>query len=170
MNKYLKLSDVDSSNLLKAKSKIRNLLKTKFQYIYTEKAIDPVIDHLTFKMDSTTHNLQMTFEYNEKYCDILCFISPTVVSENSYIDTLRLVNSINWNVKAMGRYYIDDYKDIAYSLRLDYELLEKQEDRFLQEIETAIQYYEDVFMLILNVSLGKFGYDKAYAELNSMWN
>lgn len=57
MNKYLKLSDVDSSNLLKAKSKIRNLLKTKFQYIYTEKAIDPVIDHLTFKMDSTTHNL-----------------------------------------------------------------------------------------------------------------
>lgn len=98
----------------------------------------------------------MTLRFTDKYCDVLCFISPRVLSEKyENFDVLKTINTINWCIKSSGRFYIDDYNDIVYSLRLGYDILETMPDIFLAELETSIQYYEDLFVLILEVSSGK---------------
>lgn len=51
-------------------------------------------------MDSKSHNLQMTLRFTDKYCDVLCFISPRVLNEkNENFDVLKTINTINWYIK-----------------------------------------------------------------------
>lgn len=40
---------------------------------------------------------------------------------------------------------------------------------FLTELETLIQYYEDLFILILDVSSGKKTYCECKEFINEMW-
>lgn len=157
-------------NKLQAKTIVKKLLHNHFSYIFTEQAIDLLTLHLTFKMDSGTHSLQMSLSFQDNYCDILTFISPTVLKdESAYIDTLKTVNEINWNTKAFGRFYIDDQNDIAYSLRMNYLFLEEMPDLFLYQITTAVKYYEDLFCLIIEVASGKKSYEYCRDFLNKMW-
>jgi len=82
----------------------------------------------------------------------------------------KTINTINWYIKANGRFYIDDYNDIAYSLRLGYELLEVMPDKFLCELEAAIQYYEDLFELIIAVCAGKKTYFECRDFISMRWD
>lgn len=93
---------------------IENQLKQDFKYLCK---ININTIHLSFTMDSNTHSLQMSLAFQKKWVDILCFISPTILTcNNNFWETLQTVNYINWNIKSWGRFYIDDFGDIAYSL------------------------------------------------------
>lgn len=153
-----------------ARAKTEELLRHS-RYLYRKTLLDGNTIHLTFQMDSRTHDLQMTLRFEETYCDILCFISPTVLRGDSTaaLETLKLVNEINWYVKAWGRYYIDDNWDIAYSLRLGYHVLEAMPDACLDQIETAVAYYADLFVLLLKVSEGKETYETCKQFIEEMW-
>ena len=100
-------------NRIEAKKHIKELLHTDLGYIFKETNVGRHRIHLTFKMDSRTHELQMTFDFAEKYCDILTFISPRVLTDEYYDETLYTINTINTYVKAFGRFYVDDYNDIG---------------------------------------------------------
>ena len=155
---------------IKAKKQVNTMLHHHFKYLFVENAIDLNTIHLTFQMDSKSHNLQMTLRFTDKYCDVLCFISPRVLNEKyENFDVLKTINTINWYIKSSGRFYIDDYNDIVYSLRLGYDILETMPDMFLAELETSIQYYEDLFVLILEVSSGKKTYCECKEFIDEMW-
>lgn len=86
-------------NRIEAKKRIKELLRTDLGYIYKETNVGRHKIHLTFKMDSRTHELQMTFDFAKKYCDILTFISPRVLTDEYYDETLYTINTINWKCK-----------------------------------------------------------------------
>ena len=113
----------------------------------------------------------MVFE--EKWVDILTFISPTAVKVDSgeYMEVLKTVNFINGASKSTtGRMYLDDYGDIAYSLRFTYDWLEKYPEIVIREYESAIQYYEDLFTLLLEVAENKIIFEDARDFIEQMWN
>lgn len=122
---------------------VDEILIKDFKYLYRRQRIDINTLHLTFQMDSNSHGLQMAFTFQEMWCDILCFISPTTPTpcSNYYWKALQVVNYINWSIKSWGRYYIDTYGDLAYSLRLDYDVLEEMPYECAKEIECAIDYH-----------------------------
>ena len=157
-------------NKMKAKKKVENMLHNQFKYLFVENVIDLHTIHLTFKMDSKSYNLQMTLRFADTYCDILAFISPRVVYENNYLNILKTINVINSYAKGCGKFYVyNDYSDIVYSLRLNYSLLEMKTELFLKEIELAVQYYEDVFTLILEVASGKKSFEACNNFIHEMW-
>lgn len=147
------------------------ILKNEFKYLNIRQNISIDVLHLTFKMDSGTHNLQMTFRFDESYVDILCFVSPRMLTQDDehYFEALRSINYINLHVKAWGRYYIDNYYDIAYSLRLDYNVLEIMPHECVKEIECAVDYYADLFILLINVCQGKISYEDTKEYIDAMW-
>lgn len=69
---------------------VDEILKKDFKYLYRIQRIDINRLHLTFKMDSKSHSLQMAFTFWEMWCDILCFISPTTLTlcGNNYWEAL----------------------------------------------------------------------------------
>lgn len=158
-------------NWLNAKSNIEKNLKNNFKYLYTRSIIDIRTIHLTFKLDSKSYNLQMSFRFEEKWCDILCFISPTFLMKDrkSYWQVLQTVNYINWHIKSWGRFYIDDYNDLVYSLRLDYNVLEMMPSECTKEIETTVDYYSDLFILFLKLFEGKDDYNNIKLFVANMW-
>lgn len=162
----------DYMNWMSAKNFIEDILKNKFKYLYMRKNLNISTIHLTFKMDSKSHNLQMSLRFEKKWCDILCFISPTVLTEDSkaYWQVLQTVNFLNWYIKSWGRFYIDDYNDLAYSLRLDYNVLEIMPDECAKEIEAAVDYYADLFNSFLKLCEGEESYNNIKDLIKNMWN
>ena len=157
---------------IKAKQTISCYQKKDFKHLYQKQNNDINTWHFTFLMDSNTHNLQMSLEFQEKWVDILCFISPTILicnNNNNYWETLQAVNYINWNVKSWGRFYIDDFGDIAYSLRINYNTLNSMPQESIKEIETAVDYYSDLFIPLLNVAQGNKTFDETKLFINDMW-
>lgn len=155
-----------------AKQVIRKIIKKDFKYLYRLKELDKNTIHLSFIMDSKCYNLQMTIKFEENWVDILCFISPTILTKkynDNYWEALQTINYINWNIKSWGRFYIDSYGDIAYSLRLNYDVIEKMPDESTKEIETAIDYYSDLFVPLLNVCQGKAKFDDIKQFIDDMW-
>lgn len=157
---------------IEAKQTIEHFINKDFKYLYQKQNIDINTWHFTFRMDSNTHNLQMSLEFQEKWVDILCFISPTILTcnnNNNFLETLQTVNYINWNVKSWGHFYIDDFGDIAYSLRINYDSLNSMPQESIKEIETTVDYYSDLFIPLLNVSQGSKTFDETKLFINDMW-
>ena len=157
----------------KAMKLIEQMLKKDFKYLYKKENIDINTWHFIFLMDSKTHTLQMSFDFCEQWVDILCFISPTILlldSNENYWEALQTVNYINCNIKSWGRFYIEDsFRDLAYSLRIDYNVLERMPHECIKEIECAIDYYADLFIPLLNVCQGKTSFDNTKLFINDMW-
>ncbi|MEK6453327.1 hypothetical protein [Caldifermentibacillus hisashii] len=152
--------------------KVETVLKRDFKYLCKKRRLDAETIHLTFSMDSKTHDLQTTFKFSERWCDMLCFISPTILTKkynDNYWEALQTINYINWNTKSWGRFYIDSYGDIAYSLRLNYYVIEKMPHESTKEIEVAIDYYADLFVPLLNVCQGKAKFDDIKQFIDDMW-
>jgi len=150
---------------------VEKLLKKDFKYLCKEYRLNIYTLHLSFLMASQTHNLQANLDFQENWVDVLCFISPTelTVGSESYWQALQTVNYVNWYTKATGRFYIDTYGDLAYSLRINYDFLEKEPHMAIKEIETAIDYYSDLFVPFLDVCLGMKAFDDAKTFIDDMW-
>lgn len=158
-------------NRVQAMTTVDHILKHKFKYLYQQQKLNIRTLHLSFLMDSKTHNIQMTFEFQKKWIDIACFVSPTVFIENAniYFDVLQTINYLNWNINSFGRFYLDTYGDFAYGLRLDYLMLEQAEDICIKEIEAVVDYYADIFVLVLNVLRGETSFEYAKNFIDNMW-
>jgi len=154
-----------------AMKQIDQMFRKDFKYLYKKQNIDINTWHFTFFMNSKKYSLQMSLCFNEKWCDILCFISPTVLSLNSdnYRNALQAVNYINWHIKSWGRFYIDSFGDLAYSLRIDYNILERMPHECIKEIECAIDYYADLFIPLLNICQGKTSFDNTKLFIDNLW-
>ncbi|MEX1031712.1 MAG: hypothetical protein WDZ91_16930 [Paenibacillaceae bacterium] len=150
---------------------VEDILKHDFKYLYKKKRTGINAWHMTFFMDSKTHNLQLNFDFQEHFCDILSFISPpvlTIGSEN-YWEALQTVNYANCYAKAAGRFYIDSYGDLAYSHRLHYDVLESMPHKCAKEVEAAIDYYSDLFVAFLDVCQGKRKFEDTKQFIDDMW-
>ena len=157
---------------MSARTQIEAILRRNFKYLFDKSIFDINAIHLVFQMDSKSYNLQMSLEFEEKWCDVLCFISPTVLTttkHEAYWQALQTVNHINWNVKSWGRYYIDEYNDLVYSIRLNYNVLKSIPDECAKEIEKAVDYYADLFILLLKVCEGKENFEYAKYFIHEMW-
>ncbi len=160
-------------NRTKAMTAMQRMLDKNFKYLYTPAKTQINEIHLIFKMDSRKYELQSSMLFEENWVDILTFISPIAVKVGSreYMEVLETVNVINWASKSTtGRMYLDDVGDIAYSLRFTYEWLDKYPEIVIREYESAIQYYEDLFTLLIEVAEGKKNYDEARSFIEMMWN
>lgn len=159
-------------NRTKAMQIINDALNNDFKYFFKKQIMNINTQHLSFLMNSRDYNLQMTLEYKEQWCDVLCFISPTVLEYGSeaYFEAIKVANYLNWNIKSCGRFYVDTYGDFAYSLRIEYDLLESNTQFCINELETAVDYYSDVFTPVLKVMQGKeiFPWFKEYVD--AIWN
>ncbi|HCW04527.1 MAG TPA: hypothetical protein DGK91_08365 [Clostridium sp.] len=111
----------------------------------------------------------MTIKFNESFLDVLVFPHPIIVNDNNFYDLLRIINYINWNLKGLGRLYIDDYRDLAYSLRIKYDFLEKMPEFTLGELEFAIDIYSDLFKTIFDISEGEISYDDGKRQIELIW-
>lgn len=142
---------------IKMMKKVDSLMKKDFKYLYKKEQANLTELHYTFKMDSLTHELQAGIQFEDTFADVLAFISPTVLVVDSpeYLETIKACNFINWWTKSFGRFYVDTYGDVAYSLRLKYDFIEREPDLAIKEIEAAIDYYADLFVPLLEVCLGK---------------
>ena len=152
---------------------MQELLNKSFRYIYTQVKTQINEIHLCFQMMSKKYELQSSIVFDSDWFDILTFISPTAVKVESptYMEVLKTVNFINWASKSTaGRMYLDDYGDIAYSLRFTYDWLDKYPEIVIREYESAIQYYEDLFTLLLEVAENKIIFEDARDFIEQMWN
>ena len=140
-----------------------------FKYIYKKELLKIDLWHFTFQMDAGLPEIQMTIKFDEGFLDVLAFPHPIIVNENNFYNLLRTINNINWNLKSLGRLYIDDYNDLAYSLRIKYNFLEKTGEILLEEIEFAIDIYSDLLKIIFDVSQGKMSYEVAKNEIDLIW-
>lgn len=155
------------------KAKALDLMNSQFKnfkYIYKKELLKIDLWHFTFNMDLGLPKIQMTLEFSEKYLDILAFPHPVIVNDENFGGLFRIINYINWNIKGIGRFYIDDNKDIAYSLRIKYEMLEKMPKLSLQEIEFAIDLYSDILKILFDISNNKMSYEDGKKEIDFMWN
>ena len=178
MSNVLYLSNKTNSSLkapirnrIEAKKRLTYLLHTDLNYIFDEVWITPYKLHMTFKMDDNKYDLQITLDFYNDFVDVLAFINPTVLIDDYYEETLKTVNNhINHYVKAEGRFYIDEYKDIVYSLRLPNSMIENTPVAAIHEIHGAIYYFEDVFQLLIAVATGKKSYDECHDFIAQMRN
>lgn len=69
----------------------------------------------------------------------------------------------------MGRFYVDAYGDLAYSLRISYDFLEKEPNLAIRNIEEAIGFYSDLLIPFLDVYLGKKIFNEAKQFINDIW-
>ena len=160
-------------NRAKAMDTMQRMLDKNFNYLYTPAKTQINEMHLCFRMDSKKYELQSSMLFEENWVDILTFISPTavIVESAEYAEVLKIINFINWASKSTtGRMYLDDVGDIAYSLRFTYEWLDKYPEIVIHEYEAAIQYYEDLFTLLLEIAEGKQDYNEAKSFIEMMWN
>jgi tetratricopeptide (TPR) repeat protein len=159
-------------NRAKAILTVEKLLKKKFKYLCKKEKINIFELHLFFRMASNTHELQSSMKFREKWLDILAFISPTalMVGSDNYWKAIQTVNYVNWYMKGSGRFYVDSYGDLVYSLRINYDFLEGQPDMAIKEIETAIDYYSDLFNSFLDVCLGLKDFDEAKTFIDDLWD
>ena len=132
-------------------------LKKNFKYLCKKEQANLTELHYTFQMDSNMYELQASIQFEDGFADVLVFISPTVleVESTEYYEAIKACNFLNWWTKAFGRFYVDIYGDLAYSLRLKYDFIEKNPELTIEEIEVAIDYYADLFVPLLDVCLGK---------------
>ena len=91
------------------------------------------------------------------------------IESDEYNEALKTVNYINWNIKSNGRFYVDTYGDLAYSLRIKYDFLGAEPHMAINEIEVAIDYYSDLFIPLLDVCLGKKIFNDAKVFIDEMW-
>lgn len=159
-------------NRAKAMIVVESMLKKNFSYIHKRKRVSISEINLSFQMDYKKYGIQSSIKFEEKWIDILTFISPTVliVGSDSYWQALQTVNFINWHTKTTGRFYIDTYGDLAYSLRIQYDSLEKDPNIALKEIEAAIDLYVDLFNPIMDVCLGKVSYEDVLKHIDSIYS
>lgn len=160
-------------NRAKAMAAMHQMLDKSFKYLFAPAKTQINEMHLIFKMDSRKYELQSSMLFEENWVDILTFISPTAVNVGSkeYMEVLKTVNFINWASKSTtGRMYLDDAGDIAYSQRFSYAWIEKYPDIVIHEYEAAIQYYEDLFTLLLEVAENKKTFEEARDFIEQMWN
>ena len=157
-------------NKIKA-MKTMNEILTNHKYIFLRQSLSIDKWHLTFKLDSIIYELQMTIDFEDTYVDILCFPHPTLLSQESanYIASLKTVNFLNWCVKGNGRFYIDDFLDLAYSLRIDYNTLYFLSHESAKQIESAIDYFSDIFQPLLNVCQGTASYLESRKHIETKW-
>jgi hypothetical protein len=111
-------------------------------------------------------------EFQDDWVDILTSISPTTlkIESDEYYEVLKTVNYVNWYTKANGRFYVDTYGDLVYSLRIKYDFLDTEPRMVISEIETTIDYYADLFILLLDVCLGKKSFNDAKVFIDEMWD
>ena len=150
---------------------VESLLKKDFKYLCKKEKLNLFELHLSFQMGSNTHGLQSSINFEENWIDVLTFISPTVLKVKSdyYCHAIQTVNYVNWYTKGAGRFYIDEYGDLAYSFRTNYDLLEKDSPIVIKELETTIAYYSDLFNLFLDVCLGRKSFNDFRQSIDEMW-
>ena len=74
--------------------------------------------HYTFDAEGPLNQIQVTFEFKEKFFDMLAFPHPVVLKEECVNEMVKLINYVNSIIK-VGRLYVDtDYLDIAFSTRV----------------------------------------------------
>ena len=151
--------------------KIDSLMKMDFKYLYKKEQANLTELHYTFKMDSNMYELQASLQFEECFVDVLVFISPTVleVESTEYYEAIKACNYINWWTKAFGRFYVDTYGDLAYSLRLNYDVIDKNPEISIKEIEVAIDYYADLFIPLLDICLGKKNAKDIKKYVDDIW-
>jgi len=156
-------------NKIKALRLMQNKIKD-LKYIYKKGILKMDLWHLTFEMDLGLPEIQMSIEFTDHYLDILAFPHPVIVNDKNFDSLVKIINYINWDVKGVGRFYVDDNKDIAYSLRIKYEMLDKLTVFSLKEIEFAIDLYSDVLKILFDISTNKMSYEEGKKEIRLMWN
>ena len=146
-------------------------MKKDFKYLYKKEQTNLTELHYTFKMNSDLYELQAGIQFENSYADILVFISPTVLVVDSpeYYEAIKACNYINWWTKAFGRFYVDTYGDLAYSLRLKYDFIEKNPEITIEELDVAIDYYADLFVPLLDVCLGKKNAKDIEKYVDTIW-
>ena len=140
-----------------------------FKYLYKKELLEIDLWHYTFQMDSGLPEIQMTIHFDIGFLDVLAFVHPIIVEDKNFYELLRTINNINWNLKSLGRLYIDDYYDLAYSARIRYDLLDQMPELVLREIEFPIDMYSDLLKMIFDVSKGRVSYEVAKNEIDLIW-
>ena len=156
---------------IKMMKKLDSLIDRNFKYIFKKEHANLSELHYTFKMDSTTHELQAGIQFEDTFADVLVFISLTALNVDSqeYFEAIKACNYINMWIKAFGRFYVDAYGDLAYSLRLSYDFIEREPELAVREIEVAIDYYADLFIPLLDVCLGKMAAKDIEKYVDTIW-
>lgn len=156
-------------NKLKAMKLIDDIFND-FKYIYTHKInLEITAKHFTFSMGYLPE-IQLTIHFRDEYLDVLAFPHPVIVNENNINEMILTINYINSIVKSLGHFYVDDNNDIAYTLRLNYDLLEKLPKYCLEEIETSIDFYCDILETLYRVSNGNLTYFESKEIINNIWS
>lgn len=139
------------------------------KYIFKKRPFDQFITHLIFKM-SSNEEIQANIQYHKEYCDILFFIHPIIITSQSFVPTLQIINIINNYVKSSGRFYIDQDFNVVYSMRSKYEVIDRMPDEFISEFAAAIAFFEDVFDILIDIGTGRQSVEFCADLIKRMWS
>ncbi|QZO76334.1 hypothetical protein HIF96_08610 [Helcococcus kunzii] len=108
--------------------------------------------------------MQINFRFKDAYLDVLALISPTplIFESKQYFEEIKFVNEINKYLRTIGRFYVDNNGDIAYSLRFKYDLYKEFDDLAANEIKIAVDFFSDLFYVILDVCFDIKSYEETY--------
>lgn len=152
------------------KKTLSNLYGREEILTYIKDCINLLEMHLSFRLD-LFYELQTSMTFEETYVDILTFVSPIIIEPESetYYRVIELVNYIQWYIKSFGRMYVDAEGNIAYSLRFKCTFLESNPEIVIDEYQTCIDYYSDLFSIIHDVAKRKIDVDDGMKLIDEMW-
>lgn len=123
--------------------------------------------HYSFKSETPLKEIQVTFEFQETFFDMLAFPHPVIVTEKFLRETIDFINYVNSIIK-VGRLYVDtEYLDIAFSVRVPYDIFEAFETKGIDlSLNSALCFYHDLGYILYAVVTGEMSADEGKISVN----
>ncbi|QTQ08616.1 hypothetical protein J9174_02765 [Macrococcoides canis] len=126
---------------------------------------------IIYKVHPKFVKIQANIQFHEQYIDLLMFPTPNIVKEGNEIPIIIFFNYVNRIIKAFGHFYIDEYNDIAYALRINNEVFINNKEKMMSElIEIPLSFYEDICEIIMDLILEKIELNDAIHLINKKWS
>ncbi|MFC6292262.1 hypothetical protein BHU61_00415 [Macrococcus epidermidis] len=158
---------------------LRNLKQQRFSYskLLLSDSENGIIDlcqkdsiDIIYEINPNFVKIQTNIQFHEKYLDLLMFPTPCIVTDEKVEDIKLFLNYVNRIIKSFGRFYLDEYNDIAYSLRIPYDFFNNNKERMMNElIDTPISFYMDINQILVAILIDLINVEEAEKKLNEVF-
>ncbi|WP_414047660.1 hypothetical protein ACMGE7_01930 [Macrococcus equi] len=132
--------------------------------LYQKDSID-----IIYEISPRFAKIQANIQFREQYLDLLMFPTPTIVTDEKSVNIKLFLNYVNRIMKSFGKFYLDEYNDIAYSLRIPYDVFENNKEKMMDElISIPLSFYTDIHQLLLRILLDLMSVEQAEKKYNEM--
>lgn len=141
------------------------------QYENNDNVISLIKDdyHMSIKLESIKLQLSLNIEGKSIFC--LVFPHPILVNSGNESEIINFINYVNWLTLAFGHFYVDNYNDIAYAIRIpDYLIINNIAEVRKEIFEIPIKFFTDIQIPLLKLSNREWDAVIAIKYIDELYN